>query len=292
MTAVRGRRRSLRLVAGAALAIVGLVVAVLAFRERRDRAALLTAAAVLGDVRVVLSESGVLRPAESITYRSPLAGREAELTFLIPEGSTVQEGDLLASLDATELEREFERATALARQADLSVTTAEAERQDAAAEIESVSNGERALEVDEARAKLATAEREAARLNEAFAGHANLYTRGFISRDEFERATRERDQGQTDLGLLRRRLELLTERSRPREAQKARVQLAQRESHSLRRGSRPRKSMPLWPRCGNSSRGAASLPSAGGLSSTRNCWVRCRSARFAWETELQPPRDL
>src|SRR5919106_4663127 len=78
---------------------------------RRSAADLtLTATVRRGPLIAQLTTAGILKPARSITYRSPLAGREAEITDLVPEGMRVNEGDLLVRLDTTELEREVERA--------------------------------------------------------------------------------------------------------------------------------------------------------------------------------------
>src|SRR6266702_1649737 len=52
-----------------------------------------------GPLTAQLTVTGTLRPAQSITYRSPLAGREAEIIELAPEGLRVSEGDLLVRLD-------------------------------------------------------------------------------------------------------------------------------------------------------------------------------------------------
>ena len=70
-----------------------------------DRA--LTVLVHRGTLTLRLTETGVLRPAQSITYRAPLAGRELEITFLAPEGFKVNEGDLILRLDTGELEAEL-----------------------------------------------------------------------------------------------------------------------------------------------------------------------------------------
>ena len=66
-----------------------------------------------------MSVAGILKPASSITYRSPLSGRETEITALAPEGVLVNEGDLVARLDTSELEAELLRAVQDARQAEV-----------------------------------------------------------------------------------------------------------------------------------------------------------------------------
>jgi RND family efflux transporter MFP subunit len=136
----------------------------------------------------------VLRPAESITYRSPLAGRETEITYLTPEGTYVHEGDLLVRLDTTGLAEELERAIAVARQADVEVKAAEADRADAAAAVESATEGAGALDAEEAAAKLKLAEKNVARLRAEYEGLKPLLDKGFITKDELDKAQFEHAQ--------------------------------------------------------------------------------------------------
>jgi multidrug resistance efflux pump len=181
-----------------------------------------------GDLVVTLTEAGVLRPAESITYRSPLTGRETEITYLTAEGTYVKQGDLLIRLDTTGLARELDQAIDVARQADVDVKAAESERDDAAAAVESATDGSGALDVEEANAKLRLAERNAARLRADYDGLRPLLDKGFITREELDRAAFDADQADVELSLMRKRVALLTSRTRPRDEQRARVQVEQR----------------------------------------------------------------
>ena len=66
-------------------------------------------------------------PAEALTYRSRVPGREIEITWLAPEGAQVHEGDpWFGWIDraATDLERAMQAM----RQAELDAQVAEAER--------------------------------------------------------------------------------------------------------------------------------------------------------------------
>src|SRR5213593_3307700 len=114
----------------------------------------LTATVRRGPLTAQLTTTGILRPVQSITYRSPLAGREAEITELVPEGLRVNEGDLLVRLDTTELQREVERAHQEVRQSQLEVQVADIERREAEAALTGVSEGEGALAVAETRTRL------------------------------------------------------------------------------------------------------------------------------------------
>src|SRR5579862_2898554 len=88
-----------------------------------------TVVATRGALRVTLTESGTLRPAEALTYRSRVPGRDIEIAWLAAEGAQVKEGDLLARLDTTDLQVDLDRATQALRQAQLDVQVSEAENQ-------------------------------------------------------------------------------------------------------------------------------------------------------------------
>ena len=113
-----------------------------------------------GSLTAQLTTSGILRPSQSITYRSPLAGREVEIIELVPEGTRVNEGDLILRLDTTELQRDLERGRQEVRQSELDLQVADIERQESEAAVKSVSEGEGALSVEEARTRLQLAQKK------------------------------------------------------------------------------------------------------------------------------------
>lgn len=57
-----------------------------------------------------------------------------------------------------------------------------------------------------------------------------LVARGFLTREDLDRTALELEQAEVDLDLLRRRVALLADTERPREEQRARLTLAQREA--------------------------------------------------------------
>ena len=149
----------------------------------------LTARVTRATLRIHLSESGVLKPSQSITYRSPLSGRDAEIVFLVPEGTLVQKGDLLAKLDTTDLERELERAIQGFRQAKVDETIAELEWQDARGDAKAMEDGRAALAADEERLRLQLAEKRVERLEAELASLQPLLDRGFITQEEIPLAS-------------------------------------------------------------------------------------------------------
>ena len=190
----------------------------------------LTATARKGTLAPKLTASGVLRPAQSITYRSPLGGRETEITFLVAEGTHVGEGVLIARLDTTELHRELERARQDRRQAQVDLQVAEIERQEGQTAIDSLTEGEGALSVEETKTRLQLAERKVARLEEELKTLTPLLEKGFITREELRKTADELEQATEDLALARRRADILIERTRPRDKQRAELQLAQKNA--------------------------------------------------------------
>ncbi len=209
-------------------ALLALVIVLRIARPPVDRA--LTVVARRGDLVAQVSAAGTLRPASSITYRSPLAGREAEITQLAPEGALVNEGDLVARLDTTELETDLLRAVQDARQAEVDLRMVEGERLDALGQLDSLQEGEGALGIAETQAALKRSERNVERLRREYEGLKPLLDKGFVTRDEFERSAAELEQAEAELTLARRKAEIQVSRTRPREEQRARLQLAQKEA--------------------------------------------------------------
>jgi HlyD family secretion protein len=186
--------------------------------------------AVVGEGTLVLrlTETGTLRPAQSITYRSPLGGREAEIVFLVPEGTVVSEGDLLVRVETAELRRELERAVQDARQADVEYQLAEVEREEGKANVESLTEGEGALGVEETRSRLRLAEKKVQRLRQEYEALQPLMERGFITGDELQKSAFDLEVAETDLDLARRKAAVYIERRHPRDQRQAELQLAQR----------------------------------------------------------------
>ena len=215
-------------VAGAGM-VLALVAATLFWRRSNVDPALVVTVH-RGALTAQLTTSGILKPSESITYRSPIAGRDAEIVELVAEGTRVSEGDLLVRIDATDLEREVERARQEVRQATVDVQVAEIERQEAAATITSVAEGEGALSVEETRTRVQLAMRKVERLRQEQAQLAPLLAKGFITREELKRTVDELEQAEQELGLAKKRADVVIGVSHPRDEQRAQLLLAQKDA--------------------------------------------------------------
>ena len=216
------------------LALIGVttttLAAAVAVLTRQPAADDLVAVVRRGTLSVRLTEPGILKPAESVTYRSPIEGRELEVVALTPEGIRVNEGDLVARLDSTPLQLELERAVDALRQARIDRQVADAEWQDARSAVDGLADGEGALTLEEAQTELRLAERKAERSRAEYESLTPLLERGYITREELERSAFELEQADAAARLGRRRLDVLQSRKQPREQQRASLQLAQREA--------------------------------------------------------------
>jgi HlyD family secretion protein len=190
----------------------------------------LTALVSRGSLTAELTVTGVLRPARSITYRSPLGGRESEIVDLAPEGTRVTEGDLLVRIDATELQREIDRARQEVRQSRLELEVAEIERREAEAALAGVSEGEGALTLEEVRTRLQLADKRVERLRREHDQLQPLLEKGFITREELKKTADELDQSEQEAALTRKRADIVENLSHPHDRQRASLLLAQKES--------------------------------------------------------------
>ena len=184
-------------------------------------------AVATGPLSVRLIESGTLTPSRSVTYRSPLEGREVEVTFLAPEGLQVQQGDLVVRLDPTPLTRELERTEQALAQSRFELRVIE----DQLAELQAVARAsdgdEESIDGEEAALALKLAERQLERARREVTELTPLLASGFITRDELDRAVLDAEQREATARLAARRLDTLRTQVQPQNRQKAQVQAAQ-----------------------------------------------------------------
>ncbi len=183
-----------------------------------------------GALVAALIEPGRLRAARSISYRSPVNGREAEIVHLVPEGLRVGQGDLLVRLETRDLGVERQRAVDDAHDAELALQVAELELLEATAGLESTVDGEGSLTIEETRTNLALAERRVERLSREVKNLEPLLDQGFITGDELERSRDELDSAAAELAIARRRANVLVEQTYPVATRRAELQLAQKRA--------------------------------------------------------------
>jgi multidrug resistance efflux pump len=204
--------------------------AVLGYRARAGADDALVAVVTRGELTARLTSTGTLKPIQSITYRSPIPGRDVEIRDLAPEGSRVNAGDVLVRLDTTDLELELARVRQEDRQAQMDLQVAEGELDDAGAEVKAVTEGEGSLTVEEARSALQRAEKKAERLREEFAHLKPLLEKGYLTRAELARTEDQLEQAEQELTLARRKSDVVVELSHPREQKRAALALSQKSA--------------------------------------------------------------
>ncbi len=183
-----------------------------------------------GNLVVELVSPGTLRAAGSITYRSPVNGRELEIVHLAPEGMRLGEGDLLARLETRDLEADLRQARDSVSDVEFARQVADLELLEATAEHESMVDGEGALTLEESRTSLTLTEKKVDRLRREVANLEPLLDQGFITRDEFERSVAELETAEADLAMARRRADVLLEQTHPLSHRRAELLLAQKRA--------------------------------------------------------------
>ena len=216
--------------AGVAAAATVIAITLVAIWTRAGADDAMVATVSRGELTATLTSSGTLKPIQSITYRSPIPGRDIEIRDLAPEGSRVAAGDLLVKLDTTDLEVELARVRQEHRQAQMDLQVAEGEFDEAGAEVKAVTEGEGALTVEEARSSLQRAQKKAERLRQEYGHLKPLLEKGFITRDELARTEDQLEEAEEELLLARRRTDVVVQLSHPREQKRAALALAQKSA--------------------------------------------------------------
>ncbi len=220
-------------------------------------AVVLSAAALFGWSRLRdRGEEGVVRVSGNVEVT------DVDVSFKVPgrvkerfvdEGAAVAAGQVVATLDSDDLEREVglksaEAAAARAALAELvagsrrqEIARAEADAAQARARLAELESGSRPQEIEAAAAGVTRAEAEADRLARDHERIAALYSRGTAARREFEAAKAASDVAQARLKEARENLLLVREGPRREEVAQARAALDRAlETLSLvREGTRP-----------------------------------------------------
>lgn len=88
--------------------------------KNRQKSDILFEEAASGDIVISLSTKGYLKPIDSVLIRSPISG--GKITFLIPEGSYVEEEELIVQFDKTNLEKDVTEAEFAVEQQQMNET--------------------------------------------------------------------------------------------------------------------------------------------------------------------------
>jgi multidrug resistance efflux pump len=180
-----------------------------------------------------LEASGIFRAAKSEAFYSPVKGRGARILRLVEDGSSVREGEIVAVLDAFEIEKELaaERATLIELEQDIASleraledgrTEESASRATSAralAELRAVHR--EYLEIDrpllelEQQNRLKRAQQEYEKSSRKAEDLARFLEKGFASRVESDAAAEEAELRRAEVEEVRARLRRLVESEIP-----------------------------------------------------------------------------
>ena len=208
---------------------------------------LLVAAVQEGPFEVTVVEGATLRALRSVNYSSSIAGNQAKISFLTPEGVNVEPGDVLIRFDSNPFEEDVRRTKALLVQSQAELVKAEqelkltrlrnreelAEARDkmrlAELELASVTDGKGKLAEAESSTKLSQAGRVLERAVSNYEDLKPFLEEGFITKLELDRARQAVDKAREDLELLEVRHQTYIEYTRPAEIEGARSGLHNRK---------------------------------------------------------------
>jgi HlyD family secretion protein len=200
----------------------------------KSEAAVRGATVQRGPLRISVIERGNLKAADSVSLKSEIEGSTTILK-LIPEGTLVQEGDLLCELDVTSLiDRKFEQEIAVRNaeaahvkskqnyqiqqsQNDSDIKKAEQQLFFAEMDLKKFQEGERRAKEAEADEAIKLAEEEATRAVEKLDWSKKLMDKGFLTETELEADRLSRSRAEIQLEQAKRDKDLLVRFQLPRD---------------------------------------------------------------------------
>ena len=206
-----------------------------------------TAVAEEAPFRETLVERGTIDSANLLLYGSTIAGAQAKILEIAPEGTAVSPGDVLVRFDPAPFEAAVERETAAVAQADAdrlrSREDLRLEEMRAQAEVEAAGqqlgfaqpalaserDGKGPLAIAEAEAAARDAGRELARARTSVDDMHVLATQGFVTRAEVDRTEHTLQQADDRQRIADLRLKTLRSFAEPAALDKSRAEVATAE---------------------------------------------------------------
>lgn len=223
------------LILGILLVVLGLLTGLTrTWAAKRQLASdLPTVKAQRGPLTITLTESGVIQNSRNAIVKSQVAGNTTIL-FLIPEGTTVKEGDLLVELDASQLEdnrtkqqitvmntetafvRARENLEVVRNQTESDIAKAELAYRFAQQDLVKYTEGEYPRELQKAEADINVAREELQRAKDKLEWSSRLAEEGYLTRTELQADDLAAKRAEINLALSESALQLLTKHSHQR----------------------------------------------------------------------------
>ena len=166
-----------------------------------------------------VNESGEIESSSNIEIRCHVKGRgRAGTTVLevVPEGTTVKEGDFICQLDDSMLQEQLIEQNIAVAQDEASVIQALSDLDTAKRSLEEFNDGTFEQDRAELKAAVAFAEETARRAHEYLEYSQSLNSKGYITRTQLEADTYAAEKAELDLTLSRQKLKVFEEFTKDR----------------------------------------------------------------------------
>lgn len=222
------RRGKIALIAGAVVVVL-LVFGLLTQRSGTVEGSVKRAEAFTvreGPLTISITEAGTIQAKDQIVLKNEVEG-QAQIIYLIDEGTEVKEGDLLVELDASQLvdarvdqeiqvqnkEAQYisarENLGVVKNQAQSDISAAELAYQFAQEDLTKYVDGDYPMAVKEAEAKIALSVSEQRQTKEQLQGSKRLFDEGFLTSIEYDQHQAQAERAELDLKLAESAMELL-----------------------------------------------------------------------------------
>lgn len=203
--------------------------------------------ATRGPLVISVSEGGTIEAREKVVLKCEVDERSTTITYLIPEGTRVEVGDLLVELDASVLQDELydeeidvldteaeflaakENLEVVKNQALADVSQAELTLRFAREDIKKYSEGEYPKLLLEATTRVTLAEERLTQAKDTLEWSQRLAEKGFIATTELERDRLAHQSAELDVQLARAEVDFLEQYTEPRQLAQLESDVAQAE---------------------------------------------------------------
>lgn len=191
-----------------------------------------------GTINISITESGTLQALQSVTLASEINSNRAKIVKIAPEGTYVEQGDLVIEFDKTPFEEELRKLRHEINQAEAAIVEAtenlklqraknETELKEAGAnivaaeaELKNILKGEgiikiRELEMEEERDKVAFEQ-----MQQNVADLKDMLQSGFITQNELKKAESKLKEAESKYNFTRQKRKIFLEYTRPTQIEK------------------------------------------------------------------------
>jgi HlyD family secretion protein len=191
------------------------------------------------NLAIAVSANGTVKAERSINVSPKSAGVLKRL--LVKEGDVLQQGQIIAYMDDSNLRGQLVQAQAQLAQAQAAfqeaingnriqdIGKARAQLAEAQASLQELINGNRAEDITQTQARLSNAQASLQRAEADFRRNESLYREGAISRSDLDQKRADRDKAQADVWERQQALSLQKKGARPEEIAQARARVQQRQ---------------------------------------------------------------